>query len=73
MDLASVEHTETTSGDTAELFHAATTVEAAIRFASWCDQQRYLTAQAAMEYFGLQKATAYRWINAYRAARGMHA
>lgn len=62
-----------TGGDTAELFHAATTVEAAIRFASWCDQQRHLTAQAAMEYFGLQKATAYRWINAYRAARGMHA
>lgn len=73
MDLASVEHTETTGGDIAELFHAATTVEAAIRFASWCDQQRHLSAQRAMERFGLQKATAYRWVASYRAARGMHA
>ena len=59
-------------GDIAELFHASTTVEAAIRFASWCDQQRHLSAQRAMERFGLQKATAYRWVASYRAARGMH-
>ncbi|GGD40660.1 hypothetical protein [Pseudoxanthomonas indica] len=64
-------HDSNTGGDTAELFHAATTVEAAMRFGHWCDQQRHLTAQAAIEYFGLQKATAYRWINAYRAARGI--
>ncbi|WP_454259510.1 hypothetical protein [Pseudoxanthomonas mexicana] len=73
MASASFEHTDTSGGDTAELFHAATTVEAAIRFASWCDQQRHLTAQAAMEYFGLQKATAYRWLASYRAARGISA
>lgn len=60
-----------TGGDTAELFHAATTVEAAIRFASWCDQQRHLSAQRAMERFGLHKATAYRWVASYRAARGI--
>lgn len=68
-----VEQDRNSGGDPAELLHAATAVEAAMRFGHWCDQQRHLTAQAAIEYFGLQKATAYRWINAYRAARGISA
>jgi len=66
-----VQQHSTTSSDPAEVMHAGTTFEAAIRFADWCDQQRHLSAQRAMERFGLHKATAYRWLASYRAARGI--
>jgi hypothetical protein len=73
MDLASVEHDRNTSSDPIEQMHAGSLFEATVRFIDWADSQRHLSAQKAMERFGMHRATAYRWINAYRAARGMHA
>jgi len=45
--------------------------EAAIRFADWADAQRQLSAGKIIDRFNLNRATAYRWLSAYRAARGV--
>lgn len=73
MASASVEHTDNTSSDPIEQMHAGSLFEATVRFIDWADSQRHLSAQRAMERFGMHRATAYRWVNAYRAARGIHA
>lgn len=57
--------------DTMEAMHAATGFEAAIRFIDWADSQRQLTAEKVIARFGLGRATAYRWVRAYRDARGL--
>lgn len=57
--------------DAMEQMHAGTHFEAAIRFIDWADAQRQLTAEKAINRFGLQRATAYRWVRAYRSARGL--
>ena len=73
MASASVEHTGNTSSDPIEQMHAGTLFEAVVRFIDWADSQRHLSAQKAMERFGMHRATAYRWIASYRAARGISA
>jgi len=62
-----------TTCDPMESMHAGSLFESVIRFTDWADSQRNLSAQRAMDRFGMQRATAYRWVNAYRAARGIHA
>ena len=62
-----------TSSDPIEQMHAGSLFESVIRFTDWADSQRHLSAQRAMDRFGMHRATAYRWINAYRAARGISA
>jgi hypothetical protein len=59
------------SCDAQELMHAGSFFEATIRFVDWADEQRHLTAQSIISHFGLNRATAYRWLSAYRAARGL--
>lgn len=59
-----------TSCDTLDLMHAATHLEAAIRFIDWADNQRNLTAQSVIDRFEMTRSTAFRWVAAYRAARG---
>ena len=62
-----------TSSDPIEQMHAGSLFEATVRFIDWADSQRHLSAQKAMERFGMHRATAYRWISSYRAARGISA
>lgn len=62
-----------TSSDPIEQMHAGSLFEATVRFIDWADSQRHLSAQKAMERFGMHRATAYRWIASYRAARGISA
>jgi len=68
-----VQQQSNSSSDPMEEMHAGTLFEATVRFIDWADSQRHLSAQRAMERFGMHRATAYRWVNAYRAARGLHA
>ena len=49
-------------------------IEKAIRFADWCDSRSSgtpPTPREVMAHFGVHRATAYRWIDGYKAARGM--
>lgn len=73
MASASLEHTGNTSSDPIEQMHAGSLFEATVRFIDLADSQRHLSAQRAMERFGMHRATAYRWVSAYRAARGISA
>lgn len=57
--------------DTVELMHAETRIEAAVRFIDWADSQRHLTAEKVIDRFGMPRSTAYLWLRAYRAARGI--
>lgn len=43
----------------------------AILFADWCDFQRSVPSyQAIMSEFRISRATAYRWLDAWKAVRG---
>jgi transposase len=48
----------------------AASLEQAIRFADWArDMGDRLTAASIKDHFGCSRATSYRWLSAYRAAR----
>lgn len=55
----------------AERLHSRTTVEAAIRFAQWADQRSTLTAEEVSTFLQCSRANAYRWLRAFKDARGM--
>lgn len=57
-------------GDIIEQTHSGSFMEATIRFVDWADEQRHLSYSAIAARFGVNRATAYRWLSAYRAARG---
>lgn len=47
-------------------------VEDVIRFADWMDAHRHPPGQEQIaEYWGLSRSTAYRWLSAWMAARGL--
>lgn len=46
-------------------------MEMAIRFIAWADSARMLTAKAIQDHFAVSRATGYRWLRAYKDARGI--
>lgn len=48
----------------------ASTMELAIRFHLWASEQHQLTAKSIQQTWGVSRATAFRWLAAYRAATG---
>lgn len=51
--------------------HAATTMEGAIRLVNWWNsQRREADAHAVQRFIGCSRATAYRYLQALRAADG---
>lgn len=47
-------------------------LESMLRFGAWADGRRSnLTARVVQDYIGCSRATAYRYLQAYRAARGL--
>jgi len=49
----------------------ATSIESVLAFAAWADQMgARLSADAIRQRFECSRATSYRWLSAYRAARG---
>lgn len=51
----------------------ATVFELAIRFHEWADQLRVpLTADLIKKHWGVSRATSYRWLSAYNAARARY-
>lgn len=54
-----------------ERLHSKDMVEMSLRFGMWADQQGCKPSISAIrEYLGCCKATAYRYLRSYRAARG---
>jgi transposase len=52
----------------------ATSFEMAIRFSGWAQSMgERLTRKAIQEHWHVSRATAYRWLNAYRSAVGISA
>lgn len=46
-------------------------IELAIRFVTWADSARMLTAKAIQDHFEVSRATSFRWLRAYKDARGI--
>jgi len=46
-------------------------MERAIRFVDWANSARVLTAKAIQDHFHVNRATAYRWLRAFKDARGI--
>lgn len=53
-----------------ENLHAVNTRETTIRFALWAAQCRDLNAQRVQQFLGCSRASAYRYLAAFRSARG---
>lgn len=53
-------------------FHAETAAEMYFRAAIWMGaNERCLSPAALRNRFGVSRATAYRWLSAYKAAKGV--
>lgn len=53
-----------------ENLYAESTREATIRFALWAAQCRDLTASRVQQFLGCSRASAYRYLAAFKAASG---
>lgn len=51
------------------------TFELALRFTDWAQEigAEKVTAESIKAHWGVSRATSYRWLNAFRAARGLPA
>lgn len=55
-----------------EAWRSDSLVQDVLRFGDWMDSHRQLPAvERICDYWGLGRATAYRWLAAYKAARGL--
>jgi len=50
--------------------HVASAAELYFRVSIWLQAQRNPTAIGIRREFGVHRSTAYRWLSAYRAAKG---
>ena len=53
-----------------ESLHVSNTIEGAIKFALWAQGRRSLSMESIQNYFECSRASAYRYLAAFKAANG---